>query len=78
MAGMLLLVLALAASSAADESKMTMPGAEPAYADSYLCTAFSTKTLLNANQAGVTYLTGFRPEADAKVRNVTRHFKHTQ
>ena len=56
-------------SEAKDESKMTMPGARPAYADSYLCTAFSTKSLLKTNQAGVTYVTRFRPEADAKVRH---------
>ena len=68
--GLVWAVLAFLAwvSEAKDESKMTMPGARPAYADSYLCTAFSTKSLLKTNQAGVTYVTGFRPEADAKVR----------
>ena len=63
-------VLLLASSGVlirSEEAKMTMPGARPAYADSYLCSTFSTKSLLTTNQVGVSYITGFRPIADAGV-----------
>ena len=53
--------------ASSEEVSMRMPGASPDFADSYLCTAFSTAALLPTGDDGVAYIQGFRPVADAKV-----------